>query len=90
MSRDPWADLSLTDASGAYLSWVWLADGCAQLSIGGDQPLDQPPCSIKLTPEMQAQIAAIASGHSVPGPSLVPHKWQLDAYAATIKLGDEA
>jgi hypothetical protein len=72
MSRDPWADLSLTDASGAYLSWVWLADGCAQLSIGGDQP----PCSFKLTPEMQAQIAAIAAGHSLP--------------AIKIKLGDEA
>jgi hypothetical protein len=75
MSRDPWADLSLTDASGAYLSWVWLADGSVQLSIGGDQPLDQPPCSIKLTPEMQAQIAALLDGRQFP---------------ARIKLGDEA
>jgi hypothetical protein len=43
---DPYADYTVADDSGAELSIVWVQGGGARIYIGGDQPLDQPPCSI--------------------------------------------
>jgi hypothetical protein len=47
---DPYADFTATDADGAELSIVWVKGGGARISVGGNQPLDQPPCSRLLGP----------------------------------------
>jgi hypothetical protein len=43
---DPYADFTARDSDGAELSIVWVKGGGARITIAGDQPLNQPPCSI--------------------------------------------
>jgi hypothetical protein len=47
MAYDPEEDLNIAAADGADLSIVWTETG-ATISIGGDQPMDQPPSRITL------------------------------------------
>jgi hypothetical protein len=48
MAYDPEADLRIATPDGADLSIVWTQTG-ATISVGGDQPMGQPPCRITLT-----------------------------------------
>jgi hypothetical protein len=47
MAYDPDEDLHVATPDGSDLSIVWTQTG-ATISIGGDQPMDQPPCRIRL------------------------------------------
>ncbi len=63
MNRDPYADFSATDDAGAELSLVWVGEGGdARISVGGDQPMDQPPCSILLGARTLKLLAEIILG----------------------------
>jgi hypothetical protein len=57
MARNAYADLTLADAQGGDLSLVFIAGGGARLYVGGDQPMDQPPCSVKLSRDQLARLA---------------------------------
>jgi hypothetical protein len=46
---DPYADLILLGDAECTLSVVWIKGGDARISIDGDQPLDQPPPSVRLS-----------------------------------------
>jgi hypothetical protein len=47
MAYDPEENLNIATPDGRDLSIVWTKAG-ATISIGGDQPMDQPPCRIML------------------------------------------
>ena len=59
--KDPYPIFTATDDAGAELSLVW-ADGGARIYIGGDQPMDQPPCSILLGDRTLKLLAEIILG----------------------------
>jgi hypothetical protein len=48
MAYDPEENLNIATPDGRDLSIVWTKAG-ATISIGGDQPMGQPPCRITLT-----------------------------------------
>jgi hypothetical protein len=56
MAYDPEANLNIATPDGADLSVVWTQKG-ATISIGGDQPMDQPPCRISLNNTDLANLA---------------------------------
>jgi hypothetical protein len=56
MAYDPEADLSIATPDGSDLSIAWVRDG-ATISVGGDQPMDQPPCRITLNRTQLLEIA---------------------------------
>jgi hypothetical protein len=60
---DRYADLSFENPDGADFSLVWVKGGRASISVGGDQPMDQPPCAITLD---RARLIKLA-GHIVAG-----------------------
>jgi hypothetical protein len=49
-------DFYATHPAGADISIVWLDDGGAFIRVGGDQPMDQPPCSIRRSREEMAAL----------------------------------
>jgi hypothetical protein len=57
MAYDPEKDLNMAAPDGADLSIVWTETG-ATISVGGDQPMDQPPSRITLTNSQLISLAA--------------------------------
>jgi hypothetical protein len=75
MAYDPEADLRIAASDGADLSIVWTETG-ATISIGGDQPMDQPPCRITLDRKQILDLGRyIYDGAMVRWDSWTPFTW---------------